>query len=43
MQEGYVDVGELPTHIMTWGKWIEDKFSPDEKEIVVCITGNPGL
>lgn len=43
MQEGYVDVGELTTHIMTWGKWIEEKFSPDEKEVVICITGNPGL
>uniref|UniRef100_A0A336LZP8 Lipid droplet-associated hydrolase n=1 Tax=Culicoides sonorensis TaxID=179676 RepID=A0A336LZP8_CULSO len=43
MQEGYVDVGELPTHIMTWGKWIEEGFLPEEKEVVICITGNPGL
>lgn len=43
MQEGYVDVAELPTHIMTWGKWVEEPFKPDEKEVCICITGNPGL
>lgn len=43
MQEGYVDVAEIPTHIMTWGKWLDDPFKPDEKEICVCVTGNPGL
>lgn len=44
MQEGYVDVGELYTHIMTWGKWIEEPFdTTKEREIAICITGNPGL
>lgn len=42
MQESYPLVGKTPTHIMTWGKWIEESLG-DQKEIVICITGNPGL
>ncbi|CAO1312925.1 unnamed protein product [Diamesa hyperborea] len=43
MQEGYVSLNSVPTHIMTWGNWIEDKFDEKTKEIVVVMTGNPGL
>lgn len=42
MQESYPVVGKVPTHILTWGKWIEESLN-DQKEIVICITGNPGL
>lgn len=42
MQESYPVVGNVPTHILTWGKWIEESLG-DHKEIVLCITGNPGL
>lgn len=42
MQEAYVNINDVPTHIMTWGKWIEESLG-DNKEIVICITGNPGL
>lgn len=41
MQEAYVNINDIPTHIMTWGKWIEESL--DTKEVVICITGNPGL
>lgn len=41
MQEAYVNISDIPTHIMTWGKWIEESLG-DTKEIVICITGNPG-
>ncbi|EDW50030.1 lipid droplet-associated hydrolase [Drosophila sechellia] len=41
MQEAYVNINSIPTHIFTWGRWIEETIS--EKEIVICITGNPGL
>ena len=43
MQEAYPDISGVPTHIMTWGKWIEESFNEDEKELIICITGNPGL
>lgn len=42
MQEAYVNICDVPTHIMTWGKWIEESLD-DVKEIAICITGNPGL
>lgn len=43
MQKGYVEINEVPTHIITWGQWIEDEFDGKAKEIVLMITGNPGL
>lgn len=42
MQEAYIDIQDIPTHIMCWGKWVEESLG-DTKEIVICITGNPGL
>ncbi|KXJ69269.1 hypothetical protein RP20_CCG028031 [Aedes albopictus] len=42
MQESYPVIGKVPTHILTWGKWIEESLG-DHKEVVLCITGNPGL
>lgn len=41
MNESFVLINDVPTHIFTWGPWIEESFS--RKEIVLCITGNPGL
>lgn len=41
MREAFVNISDVPTHIMTWGPWIEESFS--KKEVVICITGNPGL
>lgn len=43
MQEAYVNVNNIPTHILTRGKWIEESFSNNQKEVVIIITGNPGL
>ena len=43
MHEAYVNITEIPTHIMTWGKWIEESWNNNEKELIICITGNPGL
>ncbi|XP_055603510.1 lipid droplet-associated hydrolase [Uranotaenia lowii] len=42
MQEAYPVIAKVPTHILTWGKWIEESLG-DHKEVVICITGNPGL
>lgn len=41
MYEAFVNVLDVPTHVFTWGNWIEESFS--KKEIVIFITGNPGL
>lgn len=41
MREAFVNICDVPTHIMTWGHWIEETFA--KKEVVICITGNPGL
>uniref|UniRef100_A0A336M4G2 Lipid droplet-associated hydrolase n=1 Tax=Culicoides sonorensis TaxID=179676 RepID=A0A336M4G2_CULSO len=44
MQDNYVEIAGIPTRIQTLGKWIEEPFdSSKEKEIVLVITGNPGL
>ncbi|KAH8371052.1 hypothetical protein KR093_006002 [Drosophila rubida] len=42
MQEAFVNINNIPTHIISWGKWIEESLN-DTKELVICITGNPGL
>jgi len=41
MQEAFININSIPTHIISWGPWIEESFS--KKEVVICITGNPGL
>lgn len=42
MHEAFIDVNNVPTHVMTWGDWIEADLSK-QREIVLCIPGNPGL
>lgn len=42
MEESYVMINSVPTHIFTWGKWITEK-SIESKELVLIISGNPGL
>lgn len=37
-----MNINNIPTHVITWGKWIEESLN-DVKELVICITGNPGL
>lgn len=36
-----VDIGGVPTTIRTLGKSLDEPF--DKKEVVLCITGNPGI
>lgn len=43
MIEGYIDINNVPTHILCWGTWINDHFNETTKDIVLVITGNPGL
>lgn len=37
-----MNINNIPTHVITWGKWIEESLK-DDKELIICITGNPGL
>lgn len=39
MRDGFVEINAVPTHIFTWGQWIEDKFDERKKEMVLIITG----
>lgn len=41
MDSTFVDVCGVPTKIITLGTGLGEKF--DKKELVLCITGNPGL
>jgi hypothetical protein len=43
MQDDYVMINSVPTHIFTWGKWLNEKFDNKNKDLVFLITGNPGL
>lgn len=39
-----MEVNGVPTKVITWGKWIGDKFGPDDpKDLIICIPGNPGV
>lgn len=41
MDTKFVNICGVPTKILTWGKRVGEKF--DRKEIILFITGNPGL
>lgn len=41
MRETFIPIADVPTHVMAWGPWIEETFP--RKEVIICITGNPGL
>lgn len=41
MDTEFVEICGVPTKILTWGKRVGEKF--DRKEIILFITGNPGL
>lgn len=41
MDVKFIDICGVPTKIITLGTPLGKKF--DKKEIVLCITGNPGL
>lgn len=44
MHQAFVTVNEVPTKVMTWGRWIEETPKPeDPKDIIICVPGNPGI
>lgn len=40
MREEFVDFSGFPTHVMAWGKWLEDPFD-DMQELVIFLPGSP--
>jgi len=43
MQDGFVPVHFVPTHIVTWGGWVDDPSRNSWKDIIVVVPGNPGV
>lgn len=41
MHEAYLILNGIRTHIIAYGKWVEESLS-DCKDIVIIIPGNPG-
>lgn len=39
MRNEYVTLNNIQTHIITWG----DPFDCGGQDVIVCITGNPGI
>ena len=44
MHRAVVKINEVPTEVMTCGRWIEEGIAAEGKQdIVIIITGNPGV
>lgn len=44
MQEAFLDLNGVPTHVTSEGRWVEAGLAADgRKDVVVVIPGNPGL
>lgn len=44
MHRSIVTVNQVPTEIITCGRWIEEGLAKDgKKDVVIVITGNPGI
>ena len=44
MQKAMIICNEVPTEVITLGRWIEEGLEPDgKKDVVVVIPGNPGI
>lgn len=41
MNEKFININVVPTHVFTWGIDVDERFT--KKELILCITGNPGL
>lgn len=39
MNEGFIEINSVPTHIFTFGQWIQDKFDENTKELLLIISG----
>lgn len=42
-REDFIVLNSVPTHILTYGKWITDEFNDEiQNELILVIPGNPG-
>ncbi|KAK3928438.1 Lipid droplet-associated hydrolase [Frankliniella fusca] len=43
-KEGFITLNYVPTHVMTWGGWIDETdVISKKKELLLLFTGNPGV
>lgn len=42
-KEGFITLNYVPTHVVTWGGWIEDSSKSKFKDLLLVFTGNPGV
>jgi hypothetical protein len=43
MKQDFVKINSVPTRILTWGKWITDNFDDGTENLVILISGSPGI
>lgn len=44
MQRAMIMCNEVPTEVLTLGRWVEEGLAPDgKKDVIVIIPGNPGI
>ena len=43
MQEGFININGIPSHVHCWGRWLQLPFPETLKEVVIVIPGNPGV
>lgn len=43
MKSEYIKINDILTHVITWGKSLDDKFSNNENELIILLPGNPGI
>lgn len=43
MQEGFVKINNIPTKIITFGRWITEKSNGKGEKIILVVPGNPGI
>jgi len=43
MVQRYVVVNSVPTHIITWGKWITDNLDESKELVLVMVATTPGF
>lgn len=44
MQEAFLDLNGVPTHVVSEGRWVESGLAADGgRDVVVVIPGNPGI
>lgn len=43
MQEDFIKIHDIPTKVITFGRWITDKPKEKGEKLILIIPGNPGI